>query len=65
MDVCPRLCVSRYPVWAEALCWTDVPLKETFQMSKHIHDLRSISELEQGIRPNLQKLMMKKKNECV
>jgi hypothetical protein len=33
MDVCPRFSVLCCPVLVEALCWTDPPTKESYQMS--------------------------------
>jgi hypothetical protein len=34
MDVCPRVSVLCCPVSVEALCWTDPPTKQSYQMSK-------------------------------
>jgi hypothetical protein len=36
MDVCPRVSVLCCPVSAEALCWTDPPAKESYQMSLYV-----------------------------
>jgi hypothetical protein len=33
MDVCPRFSVLCSPVSVEALCWTDLPTKDSYQMS--------------------------------
>jgi hypothetical protein len=33
MDVCLRVCVLLSYVSVEALCWTDPPTKESYQMS--------------------------------
>jgi hypothetical protein len=33
MDVCLRVCVVLSCVSVEALCWTDSPTKESYQMS--------------------------------
>jgi hypothetical protein len=33
MDVCLRISVLCCPVSVEALCWTDSPTKESYQMS--------------------------------
>jgi hypothetical protein len=36
MDVCPRVSVLYCPVSVEALCWTDPPAKESYQMSLYV-----------------------------
>jgi hypothetical protein len=36
MDVCLRLSVLCCPVSVEALCWTDPPAKESYQMSLYV-----------------------------
>jgi hypothetical protein len=37
MDVCPRVSVLCCPVSVEALCWTDPPAKESYQVSLYVY----------------------------